>query len=135
MRPLREYRVADWTVAVAGVIAFGLGVLGLVDQDSQLSAVGLDPAAHPAADPLRVTMTSASVAALNTGAVYVLGVAQGWRWLPALTVATRTAQAAGFLVMIATGVAPVSYVGAAVWEAAGAVITAGALLWERRKSA
>ncbi|MGI5500050.1 hypothetical protein [Lentzea sp. CA-135723] len=53
MRPLLEYRAADWTVAVAGVVAFGLGVLGLVDQDSQLSAVGLDPAAHPAADPLR----------------------------------------------------------------------------------
>ncbi|MET9224262.1 hypothetical protein [Lentzea sp. NPDC003310] len=128
----RERGAAGWTVGVAGVIALGLGVLGLLNQDAQLAAVGLEPAAYPADDPLRVTMTSTSIAAVNTGALYVLGVAKGWSWFPAVTVATRSAQAAGFLTMIALGKAPTSYVGAAVWEAAGAVITAGALWWDRR---
>ncbi|WP_434453503.1 hypothetical protein [Lentzea sp. E54] len=131
----QKHSTAGWTVGAAGAIALGLGVMGLLNQDAQMAAVGLDPGDYPEDDPLRVTMTSSSVAALNTGALYVLGVAKGWSWFPAVTVATRSAQAIGFLSMIAQGKAPTSYLGAAVWEAAGAVITAGAIWWDRRKAA
>jgi hypothetical protein len=126
---------AGWTVGAAGLIAFALGVAGLVNQDSQLRAVGLDPSKFPADDPLRVTMSSTSVASINNGAAFMLGVAKSWPWFPAFTVATRSAQAVGFLVKIARGKAPRSYLAAAVWEAAGAAITVGAILWDKRTSA
>ncbi|HEX4360559.1 MAG TPA: hypothetical protein VH141_23710 [Pseudonocardia sp.] len=123
---------AGWTVGAAGLIAFGLGVAGLVNQDAQLRAVGLDPGEYPRDDPLRITMATSSVAAINNGAVYLVGTAKSWPWFPALTVAARTAQAAVFLSRIASGRAPRAYLGAAIWEAAGAAITAAAMVWDRR---
>ncbi|MEV6235302.1 hypothetical protein [Lentzea sp. NPDC051838] len=134
MSLFQQHTKAGWTVGAAGLIALGLGVMGLVNQDSQLAAVGLNPADHASDDPLRVTMTSSSVAAMNTGAIYLLGVAKGWSWFPALTVATRSAQAIGFLTMMANGRASSAYTAAAVWEAAGAVITAGAIWWDWRQA-
>ncbi|MFC0439960.1 hypothetical protein [Kutzneria buriramensis] len=125
---------AGWTVAAAGLIAFSMGVAGLVDQDGQLRLLGVDPSTIPADDPLRITLTSGSVAAANNGAAFVLGVAKSWPWFPHFTVATRSAQAVGFLARIATGRAPRSYLGAAIWEAAGAALTVGALWLDRRAS-
>jgi hypothetical protein len=72
-------------------------------------------------------MTSTSVVAIDTGAVYLLGVARGSSWFPALTVATSTAQTAGFLIMMASGRASASC-------AAGAVITAGSIWWDKRRA-
>jgi len=123
---------AGWTVGAAGLIALTLGVAGLVNQDSQLRALGVDPKAIPADDPLRVTMTSSSVAAVNNGAAFMMGVAKSWPWFPHFTVATRAAQAVGFLARIATGRAPRSYLSAAIWEAGSAALTAGAILLDRR---
>lgn len=123
---------AGWTVGAAGLIALGLGVAGLVNQDAQLRAVGLDPGEYPHDDPLRVTMATSSVAAINNGAVYLVGTARSWPWFPALTVAARSAQAVLFLSRIARGRAPRAYLGAAIWEAAGAAITAAAMVWDRR---
>jgi len=128
----RTHTRAGWTVGAAGVIAFTLGVAGLVDQDSQMRAIGLDPGRYPADDPLRTTMTSSSVAAMNNGAAFVLGVAKSWPWFPALTVVSRSAQAIGFFTRIARGKAPKSYLGAAIWELAGAALTAGAIWLDKR---
>jgi hypothetical protein len=120
------------TAADLGLIAFGMGVAGLVNQDGQLRVLGVDPGTVAADDPLRITLTSSSVAAVNNGAAFVLGVARSSPWFPHFTVATRGAQAVGFLARIATGRAPRPYLGAAIWEAAGAAITAGAIWLDRR---
>jgi len=123
---------AGWTVGAAGLIAVTLGVIGLVSQDSQLRALGVDPGRIPADDPLRITLTSSSVASINNGAAFVLGVAKAWPWFPHFTIATRSAQAIGFLAKIATGRAPKSHMSAVIWEAGGAAITAGAIWLDRR---
>jgi hypothetical protein len=123
---------AGWTVAVAGLMAAAMGAAGLLGQDTQMRAVGLDPAKYPSDDPLRTTMSSTSVAALSNGFVYMLGAAKSWPWFPAFTVAARSAQAAGFVYRIRTGKASKAYVSAAVWEAAGAAITLGAMWWDGR---
>ena len=123
---------AGWTVGAAGVVAIALGVIGLVNQDGQLRALGVDPATVAADDPLRITLTSSSVASVNNGAAFVLGVAKSWPWYPHLTVATRTAQAVGFLAKIATGRAPKSHLSAVIWEAGGAAITAVAIWLDHR---
>ncbi len=125
---------AGWTVGAAGLVAIALGVIGLVNQDGQLRALGVAPGTIPADDPLRITLTSSSVASVNNGAAFVLGVAKAWPWFPHVTVATRTAQAIGFLAKIVTGRAPKSHLGAVIWEAGGAAITAGAIWLDRRAS-
>jgi hypothetical protein len=62
----------------------------------------------------------------------MLGVAKSWPWFPAFTVAARAAQTAGFVYRIRSGKASKAYVSAAVWEAAGAAITLGAMWWDKR---
>ena len=123
---------AGWSVAVAGLMAATMGAAGLINQDAQMRAVGLDPEQYPPNDALRTTMFSTSVAAVSNGVVYMLGTAKSWPWLPAFTVAARTAQTIGFAYRIASGKAPKAYVSAAVWEAAGAAITLGAMWWDKR---
>jgi hypothetical protein len=112
-----------------------MGVFGLVNPTKQRSMAGLEePDERGPGDHTPALMTTTSMAAVNTGLVYMLGVATGWRRFPAWTIAAHSFMCAGFLVLIHRRIAPKSFMGAAIWEGAGAAITGAAMVWDRRRA-
>ncbi|MFY0538436.1 hypothetical protein [Nannocystis pusilla] len=79
-------------------------------------------------------MATTSIAAINMGVLYVLGVALAWPGFLAFTVAARLFMCLGFVVLMAAGRAPDVFVGAAIWEGLGAGITAAGMAWDNRRA-
>jgi hypothetical protein len=130
----REHTAAAWTVAGFGLLAFVMGISGLVSPARQRSMTGLkEPDERGPGDHTPALMMTTSMAAVNTGFVYMLGIAKGWPRFPAWTVAARLFMCAGFLVLIRRRIAPKSFLGAALWEGIGAAITGAAMSWDSRR--
>ncbi|WP_328316839.1 hypothetical protein [Streptomyces sp. NBC_00388] len=123
---------SGWTMAVFGVLAAALGVLGLVSPDALLKAMSLSAPAsgRPASDYTRTFITASSMAALNMGAYYVLAAAADWRAFFRWTVPFRLLTFAVFTAAVVAGRAPSGFLGVGIWEGAGAVVTGVALRYE-----
>jgi hypothetical protein len=123
-------------MAVFGVLAAALGVVGLVSPAAQLSLLGLAaPGERAAGDFTPAFMTASSMAALNMGVYYVLAALADWRAFFRWTVPFRLLTCTVFTVAALSGRAPGVFVGVGLWEGAGAVATGAALLLERRRRA
>ncbi|MER5886385.1 hypothetical protein ABT160_21375 [Streptomyces sp. NPDC001941] len=123
-------------MAVFGVIAAALGVVGLVSPDTMISGMGFDPV--PAAeradnDGTLTFITASSMAAVNMGAYYVLAAMADWKAFFLWTVPFRLLTFTVFTVAVVTGRAPSGFLGVGIWEGVGAVLTGLALAWERRR--
>ncbi|MFJ8719348.1 hypothetical protein ACIRD9_40255 [Streptomyces violaceus] len=123
-------------MAVFGVLAAALGAVGLVSPTAQLSLLGLAaPGERAAGDFTPAFMTASSMAALNMGVYYVLAALADWRSFFRWTVPFRLLTCTVFTVAALGGRAPDVFVGVGLWEGAGAVATAVALRYERRRRA
>ncbi|WP_328418324.1 hypothetical protein OG542_39680 [Streptomyces violaceus] len=121
-------------MAVIGVLAAALGVVGLVSPTAQLSLLGLAaPGERAAGDSTPAFMTASSMAALNMGVYYVLAALADWRSFFRWTVPFRLLTCTVFTVAALGGRAPDVFVGVGLREGAGAVATAVALRYERRR--
>ena len=127
--------LSGWTMAVFGVLAAALGVVGLVAPDLLLSAMGFDPvpdAARADGDHTLVFLTASSMAALNMGVYYVLAALADWKAFFRWTVPFRLLTCAVFTLAVVTGRAPAGFLGVGLWEGVGAVVTGAALRHEGR---
>ncbi|WP_434422240.1 hypothetical protein [Nannocystis pusilla] len=126
---------SGWSVAVFGVLAVLLGLLGLLSPDSQFDMMGFERVDHRGpGDYTPTVVATTSIAAINMGALYVLGVALAWPGFIAFTVAARLFMCLGFVALMAAGRAPDVFVGAAIWEGLGAAITAAGMAWDSRRA-
>ncbi|MCK6540736.1 MAG: hypothetical protein L6Q26_11835 [Anaerolineales bacterium] len=121
---------SGWTIFIFGVLALLLGLLGLIRPELLLSLLGfdvLDRAARGAGDHTLVFMVASAMASFNIGAYYVLAslndLKQFYKW----TVPFRCVTFVVFTVSVITDLAPVRFIGVAVWELAGAIATGIAL--------
>ncbi|WP_284745611.1 hypothetical protein [Amycolatopsis sp. RTGN1] len=110
------------TVAAAGAVALAMGVAGVLAPDRQVRLMGFSDSR--AARPL---LTVSSLAAVNTGLLYLLGAAKGWPGFPAFTVRARALMGGGLIALAASGRAPKAFFGGGAWELAGAAVTAAVL--------
>lgn len=78
-------------------------------------------------------MGSAGLSATYVGLMYIFGTIQKWKYFKHYLIFARLLMAVGFLILLSIGRAPQTYVSAAIWEAAGAVLIGIALWWERKK--
>lgn len=134
-----NFRIRDasgWTIFIFGILAFLLGLLGLIRPEILLSILGfdvLDRASRAAGDYTLVFMIASSMASFNVGAYYMLAalndVKQFYRW----TVPFRCLTPIAFTIAVLTGLAPTRFLGVAAWELAGAIATGLALHAEKRK--
>lgn len=125
---------AGWTVAAFGVIALVLGAVGLILPDAMLTLLGftvLDSAERAAGDYTRTFLAASSMASFNMGVYYLLAAVTDWRPFFRFTVFFRLLTCLVFSLLVLTDIAPVRFLGVAIWEGAGAIATAVALWWGR----
>ncbi|MFF8828824.1 hypothetical protein [Streptomyces sp. NPDC015131] len=138
MRPLSRYRPrspSGWTIAVFGLLATALGVVGLAAPDALLTVMGFTPVPEGRradGDHTLMFLTASSMAAVNMGVYYMLAAVADWRAFFRWTVPFRLLTCAVFLLAVASGRAPAGFAGVGLWEGLGALATGVALRYERR---
>lgn len=128
--------VAGWTIALFGGMAVLLGAVGLVRPDLLLTVLGFDvlgAGQRANGDYTRTFMAASSMASFNMGVYYLVAAVTDWRPFFRFTVVFRVATFAIFTILVLTEVAPGRFLGVALWEGAGALVTGGALWLERRR--
>lgn len=129
---------SGWTMAVFGLLAALLGVVGLLAPDALLAVMGFEavPRGRRAeGDHTEVFVTATSMAAVNMGVYYVLAALSDWKPFFRWTVPFRLLTCAVFTLAVVTGRAPAGFLGVGLWEGAGALATAAALRCEARPAA
>ncbi|MFJ3583717.1 hypothetical protein ACIPPS_15985 [Streptomyces sp. NPDC090127] len=124
-------------MAVFGLLAAAMGVVGLVSPDTLLSAMGFDPipdGGRAEGDHTLVFLTASSMAALNMGVYYILAAFADWKAFFRWTVPFRLLTCAVFTLAVVSGRAPAGFLGVGLWEGLGALATAAALWYENRAS-
>ncbi|MEV4948798.1 hypothetical protein [Streptomyces sp. NPDC053755] len=127
--------LSGWTMAVFGLLAAALGVVGLVSPDALLTLMGFAPVPggeRADGDHTLVFMTASSMAALNMGVYYVLAALADWKAFFRWTVPFRLLTCAVFTLAVLAGRAPAGFLGVGLWEGLGAVVTGAALRHENR---
>ncbi|MEH1013715.1 hypothetical protein V6U90_11480 [Micromonospora sp. CPCC 206060] len=128
--------VAGWTIAVFGLIALVLGIVGLVRPETLLGLLGFEalaPGERASGDHTRTFMAASSMASLNMGVYYLVAVATEWRPFYRFTVPFRLLTCTVFLTLVLIGVTPGRFAGVAAWEGVGALLTGWGLWYDSRR--
>jgi hypothetical protein len=134
---MEKYRIrsaSGWTMLIFGILAFLLGLLGLLRPELILSILGfsvLNRAARAAGDYTLVYMIAASMASFNMGVYYILAAFNDLKQFYLWTVPFRLVTFTVFTITALTGLAPMRFIVVGAWEGLGAVITGLALYFER----
>jgi Na+-driven multidrug efflux pump len=133
---LKIRRASGWTMFVFGLLAFLLGLVGLISPETVLSLLGfevLERAQRVAGDYTLVFMAASSMASFNMGVYYVLAALNDLKKFYVWTVPFRAVTFTVFTLVVVMGIAPVRFLGVGIWELTGAVATGLALYFERGK--
>ncbi|MEU8542689.1 hypothetical protein AB0C52_22370 [Streptomyces sp. NPDC048717] len=125
-------------MAVFGVLAAALGLVGLIRPEVMIGLMGLDPvpgADRADGDHTLLFLTASSMAALNMGVYYVLAALADWKPFFRWTVPFRLLTCTVFTLTVVAGRAPAGFLGVGLWEGAGALVTGAALRYESRRAA
>ena len=127
---------SGWTIFIFGILAFLLGLVGLIRPEILLSILGfevVERAQRAASDYTIVFMTASSMASFNMGVYYMLAslndVKAFYRWTVPFRVVTFTV----FTAIVIAGIAPAPFFGVGAWELTGAIATGIALYKENDK--
>jgi len=121
-------------MAVFGVLAIIMGVVGLVSPDTLLKSLGFEILSErPPGDYTKTFMAASSMASFNMGVYYLVAVATEWRPFYLFTVIFRLVTFTVFTILVVTDAAPTRFFGVAAWEGLGAVATGVALWFERKR--
>jgi hypothetical protein len=126
--------IAGWTMAVFGVLAVVMGIIGLVRPETLLSMLGFDVlhSTERAGGDYTITFVAASsMASLNMGIYYLVAASTEWRPFFLFSAIFRLLTFTVFSTLVVTEVAPGRFFGVALWEGLGAVAT-GIALWIER---
>ncbi|MFJ3901801.1 hypothetical protein [Streptomyces sp. NPDC090025] len=124
-------------MAVFGVLAAALGVVGLVSPAATIGLMGLTPlpaGSRAEGDHTLLFLTASSMAALNMGVYYVLAALADWRAFFRWTVPFRFLTFTVFTVSVLIDRAPAGFLAVGAWEGLGALATALALRADARRA-
>ncbi|WP_351225600.1 hypothetical protein [Streptomyces sp. NPDC002133] len=122
-------------MAVFGILAAALGVVGLIAPDALLSLMGFKPtpdSGRADGDHTLVFLTASSMAAVNMGVYYILASLADWKPFFRWTVPFRLLTCTVFTLAVIGGRAPSGFLGVGLWEGVGALVTGVALRYEGR---
>ncbi|GAB4401051.1 MAG: hypothetical protein OHK0031_19400 [Anaerolineales bacterium] len=136
MKKLQLRSPSAWTMFIFGALAILLGLVGIIRPEWTLALVGFsvsEAAARLPGDYTLVFVTASSMASFNMGVYYVLAAFANWQDFFRWTVPFRVLTFSVFSLAVLRGIAPAGFLGVAVWELTGALLTGLALWQERRK--
>ena len=125
---------AGWTIFIFGVLAFLLGLVGLIRPEILLSILGfevVDRAQRAASDYTIVFMTASSMASFNMGVYYIFAALNDVKIFYRWTVPFRVVTFVVFTTVVIAGIAPMKFLGVGLWELVGAISTGVALYGKR----
>ena len=125
---------AGWTIFIFGILAFLLGLTGLIRPEILLSILGfevVERAARASSDYTITFMTASSMASLNIGVYYVLAALNDVKIFYRWTVPFRVVTFVVFTTVVIAGIAPMKFLGVGIWELVGAISTGIALYGKR----
>lgn len=126
---------SGWTILIFGLLAFVLGLVGLISPETVLRLLGfevIDVAQRAAGDYTLTFMAASSMASLNMGVYYLLAALNNLKKFYFWTVPFRAVTFTVFTTLVLSGIAPGKFWGVGVWELTGAVATGLALYFERK---
>ena len=125
---------AGWTIFIFGILAFLLGLVGLIRPEILLSILGfevVERAQRAASDYTIVFMTASSMASFNMGVYYIFAALNDVKIFYRWTVPFRVVTFVVFTTVVITGIAPMKFLGVGIWELVGAISTGIALYGKR----
>ena len=125
---------AGWTIFIFGILAFLLGLVGLIRPEILLSILGfevVERAQRAASDYTIVFMTASSMASFNMGVYYVFAALNDVKIFYRWTVPFRVVTFVVFTTVVIAGIAPMKFLGVGIWELVGAISTGIALYGKR----
>ncbi len=137
IRSLKIRDASGWTIFIFGVLAWLLGLLGLLRPELILSVMGfnvLERAGRVTGDYTLVFVIASSMASFNMGVYYILAALNNVKAFYLWTVPFRAVTFTVFTLTVVTGLAPMAWLGVAVWELIGGIATGLALYFERRRA-
>ena len=137
IRSLKIRDASGWTIFIFGVLAWLLGSLGLIRPELILSVMGFDVlerAGRVTGDYTLVFVIASSMASFNMGVYYILAALNNVKAFYVWTVPFRAVTFTVFTLTVVTGLAPMAWLGVAVWELTGGIATGLALYFEKRRA-
>jgi Na+-driven multidrug efflux pump len=134
---MENYRIrsaSGWTMFIFGLLAFLLGLLGLVHPEVLLTMLGQtahNQTQRASGDYAVVFLIAAAMASFNVGAYYMLAALNDMRQFYSWTVPFRLVTFTVFTVTAVTHLAPLRFILLGAWEGLGAAATALALYYEK----
>ena len=125
---------AGWTIFIFGILAFLLGLVGLIRPEILLSILGfevVERAQRAASDYTIVFMTASSMASFNMGIYYIFAALNDVKIFYRWTVPFRVVTFVVFTTVVIAGIAPMKFLGVGIWELVGAISTGIALYGKR----
>ncbi|WP_415951306.1 hypothetical protein [Streptomyces sp. KLOTTS4A1] len=125
-------------MSVFGVLAAGMGIVGLIAPAVLIEVMGFSAApegGRPEGDHTLVFLTASSMAALNMGVYYLLAAGADWTSFFRWTVPFRLLTFTVFTLAVLADRAPAGFIGVGLWEGVGALATAIALRADKRRAA
>ena len=125
---------AGWTIFIFGILAFLLGITGLIRPEILLSILGfevVERAQRAASDYTIVFMTASSMASFNMGVYYIFAALNDVKIFYRWTVPFRVITFVVFTTVVIAGIAPMKFLGVGIWELVGAISTGIALYGKR----
>lgn len=126
---------SGWTIFIFGILAFLLGLVGLIRPEITLSILGfevVDRTARASSDYTIVFLTASSMASFNIGIYYMLAALNDVKIFYRWTVPFRGLTFLVFTTMVILGYAPLNFLGVGIWELTGSIATGLALARERK---
>lgn len=133
---LKAFSPSDWTIFVFGVLAFLLGLLGLINPNLTLLQLGFETTAQgqrSSFDYTLVFITASSMASFNIGAYYILAAFASLKKFYSWTVPFRCITFLVFTLAVVRGLAPARFMVVPIWELTGAVATGLSLWYEKQR--
>lgn len=125
---------SGWTIFIFGILAFLLGLTGLIRPEILLSILGfevVERAQRVAGDYTIVFMTASSMASFNMGIYYIFAALNDLKIFYRWTVPFRVVTFVVFTMTVVAGIAPLKFIGVGLWELLGAISTGVALYREK----